>query len=113
RNGSAPGARLSVVVHDPDAGVGQPGRGPCLVTHTLPEVRIGGVATGEHLDRDLAAEHLVEGAPDNRHPSGAQPLHQPVPLVHPGHDLRVPGGRPFYPRSGITIADLTTALAWP
>ncbi len=52
---------------------------PRLALEPRAEGRICRVLRAEHLDRDLAAEHLIPGPPDRRHSAGAEHVEERVP----------------------------------
>ena len=65
--------------HQP--GMADRGRVPGLALEPGGEPRVGGELLAEHLDGDLAAEHLIVRPPHRRHPAGAQHLGQHVPAA--------------------------------
>ncbi len=64
---------LADLVDGDDVRVIEGGRGPRLLCETAHPLRVGRVALGQELDRDLALEILIERAPDFAHPARAQP----------------------------------------
>ena len=66
----------AAVEHGHEVRVAEPGRVPGLPLEPGQEPGIGGVLRAEHLDRDLAAEHLIPGPPHRSHAAGAQYLVQ-------------------------------------
>jgi hypothetical protein len=67
---------LGDVVHGDDAGMAYPGRRARLASHPHLEIRqfgTGRVGVGaQFLDRDLTAEDLVDGLPDDAHAAAPQ-----------------------------------------
>ena len=91
------------VEHRHQPRVTEPGRVPGLPVKPGQETRIGRVLRAEHLDRDLAAQHLIPGPPHRGHAAGTQHLAQHVPAAKdPGaghrHDS-APGQLPARPAS--------------
>src|SRR5262249_23064863 len=63
-----------------------------LATEPLDELLVAGVPVVQDLDRDAAAELLVLGEIDVRHPAGAELAHDLVATVEEGSDERVRNG---------------------
>ena len=76
--------RGAAVVHADDAGMVEAGRGPGLDAEALEELVVGGQPRLEHLDGDQAAEALVLGQIDVRHPSAPERRDDPVPAREQG-----------------------------
>ena len=76
--------RGAAVVHPDDAGMIEAGRGPRLDAEALEELVVGGQPRLEHLDGDHAAEALVLGQIDVRHPSAPERRDDPVPAREQG-----------------------------
>ena len=56
----------------------QPGRGERLSLEPFAQLRVLGEAFGQHLDRHLAAEHVVRGQEDFPHPAMCDGARVPV-----------------------------------
>ncbi len=69
------------VEHRHQPRVTQPRRMPGLPVKPGQETRISRVLRTEHLDRDLAAQHLIPGPPHRGHTAGAQHLTQHIPAA--------------------------------
>ncbi|WAC65966.1 hypothetical protein OVA14_11815 [Agrococcus sp. SL85] len=76
-DGAALDVRLDGVVERHERAVVERRQQLQLRPLTLGRGRVG-AAAGQHLDGDLAAEHLVDGAVDARHAAGAHDLAHPV-----------------------------------
>ena len=79
----------AAVVDGDDVRVREPGRVLGLAAEALHEGVVGGVPVVEDLDRDAAAELLVLGQVDVRHPARAELAHDPVAPVEDGADQGV------------------------
>ncbi|GAA2643092.1 hypothetical protein GCM10010399_91390 [Dactylosporangium fulvum] len=56
----------------------EPGDHLRLGADPLAVAGLGGQFPGEELDRDVAVEHKIAGAPDHRHAAGADRCDEPV-----------------------------------
>ena len=83
---------LAAVVDRDDVRVAQAGRVLGLAAEALDERVVGRVAVVEDLDRDAAAELLVLGEVDVRHPTRAELALDAVAAVEDGADQRVRDG---------------------
>ena len=83
---------LAAVVDRDDVRMRERGRVLRLAAEALDELLVVRVAVVEDLDRDAAAELLVLGEVDVRHPAGAKLAHDLIATVEEGADERVRDG---------------------